>query len=164
MAAPQKICDPTSQNVRAFLKLLRWLENYPDDDDKVYYKLFGGATFTDTSKHPNQNKTTGWGKTSSAAGAYMILYGTWKEAYDNGVVTDFTPTSQDKLAWWKIGQRHAQVAVCGGRNTLLDAFSKLRAEWSSLPGASQSQVSQQAAMNRYELYLLQFAPAGQKTP
>jgi muramidase (phage lysozyme) len=87
----------------------------------------------------------------------MFVYGTWKEAYDKGIVPDFTPASQDILAWWKIGQRKAQIAVCGGRNNLDDAFKLLRPEWASLPGATQNQISAQDAKNKYETYLVAFS-------
>lgn len=145
------LCTISDPKVQAFLKLLRWLENYPRDD--TYNQMFGGLTFIDMTRHPNQLHTR-WGKSSNAAGAYMFLYSTWQEAMQKGVVSDFTPASQDKLAWWKIGRRHAQVAVCGGRATLDEAFRLLRLEWSSLPGAGQNQVSVQAAKNRYETYLI----------
>ncbi len=147
------LCTISDPKVQAFLKLLRWLENYPRDD--VYNQMYGGLTFTDMSRHPNQLHTR-WGKTSNAAGAYMALYSTWLEAVQKGVVSDYTPASQDTLAWWKIGKRHAQAAVCGGRGTLDEAFKLLRLEWSSLPGAGQNQVSVQAAKNRYETYLISF--------
>lgn len=152
-AAPCTIDDP---KVQAFLKLLRWLENYPQDD--VYNQRYGGIPFIDMSKHPNLLHTR-WGKTSNAAGAYMFLYSTWREAVQQGVVSDFTPASQDTLAWWKIGKRHAQAAVCGGRATLDDAFKLLCLEWSSLPGAGQNQVSAQAAKDRYDTYLTSFTDA-----
>ena len=115
--------------------------------------MYGGMTFTDISRHPNQPHIR-WGRKSTAAGAYMFLTGTWQEAVEAGVVSDFTPASQDTLAWWKIGQRHARPAVCGGRATLIVAFNLLRAEWSPLPGAAQSQVSMQGARDRYETYLV----------
>ena len=150
------LCTISDPKVQAFLKLLRWLENYPRDD--VYNQMYGGMTFTDMSRHPNQPHIR-WGKKSTAAGAYMFLTGTWQEAVEAGIVSDFTPQSQDPLAWWKIGQRHAQPAPCGGRTTLSTAFSLLRAEWSSLPGAGQSQVSMQSARDRYETYLVAFTHA-----
>jgi muramidase (phage lysozyme) len=154
------ICDPSSQNVQAFLKLLRWCENYPNDGASTYLTMYGGKVFTYTSQHPNVANTK-WGKTSTAAGAYMFLYTTWKEAKDKGIVDDFTPAAQDKLAWWKIGQRRAQAQVCGGRNTLENAIKLLRLEWASLPGASQNQISLQSAKNQYEKYLLEFSPVKQ---
>ena len=159
MASPTPpVCDPGCQNVRAFLKLLRWAENYPNDGDFVYYRLYGGKSFTVTTTHPNK-AIVAWGRPdpSTAAGGYMFTYPTWKAAQVKGIVADFTPASQDKLAWWRIGQRHAQAAVCGGRATLEVAVRLLRLDWASLPGASQSQISVQAARNRYEGYLLEFA-------
>lgn len=149
-------CDISNPNVKAFLKLLRWLENYPDDTDADYTRMFGGGKFSDMTKHPNVVNTK-WGKSSTAAGAYMFVYGTWKEAKDKGVIKDFSDASQDQLAWWKIGQRHAQVAVCAGSPSLEKAFQILRPEWSSLPGASQNQVSAQEAGHRYDIYLSQFS-------
>jgi len=114
MASPP-VCDPGCQNVRAFLKLLRWAVNYPNDGDFVYYKLYGGKSFTDTSRHPNRAiLTSGRPDPSTAAGAYMLTYPAWKAAQLKGIVADFTPASQDRLAWWRIGQRGAQRAEYAG--------------------------------------------------
>ena len=63
------------------------------------------------------------------------------------------PTSQDKVAWWIVGQSHAHDLVCAGRDRLDDAFTALSSQWSSLPGASQSQVSVTDAKARYDRYL-----------
>jgi muramidase (phage lysozyme) len=156
MASPP-VCDPGCQNVRAFLKLLRWAVNYPNDGDFVYYKLYGGKSFTDTSRHPNRAiLASGRPDPSTAAGAYMLTYPAWKAAQLKGIVSDFTPASQDRLAWWRIGQRGAQLAVCGGRNTLEQAFKLLQPEWAPLPGGAQGRISVQTARNRYEGYLLAF--------
>ena len=65
----------------------------------------------------------------------------------------FMPTSQDKVAWWIVGQSHAHDLVCAGRDRLDDAFTALSSQWSSLPGASQSQVSVTDAKARYDRYL-----------
>ncbi len=57
MRPPNPACNaglPTSQ---AFLKMLRWLENYPRDDDAVYYATHGNGTFTDASSDPNTPHT-----------------------------------------------------------------------------------------------------------
>jgi muramidase (phage lysozyme) len=48
-------------NLKAFLKLIRFAE-HKRDDDGVYYIVYGGSTFTDTSKHPNKAMTA-WGRT-----------------------------------------------------------------------------------------------------
>ncbi|GBQ96869.1 hypothetical protein AA23498_2753 [Acetobacter nitrogenifigens DSM 23921 = NBRC 105050] len=118
--------------------------------------MFGGGLFSDMTKHPNTQNSR-WGRQSTAAGAYMFVYPTWLEAYNKGVVRDFTPASQDKLAWWKIGKRGAQATVCNGKESLDMAFKLLRAEWASLPGATQNQVSIGQAKKQYDLYISQFS-------
>ncbi len=159
MASPALPCTADLAPCGAFLKLLRWLENYPRDDDGVYYVTYGGGTFSDASSHPNTPHKK-WGHTSTAAGAYQIVFGTWASAKRNGVAFDFMPASQDKVAWWIIGQSHAQALVCGGADRLDEAFAALSSQWSSLPGASQSQVSSAAAKARYGSYLQALSAVG----
>ena len=72
MASPVQDCTADLPTSRAFLKLLRWLEHYPRDDDGVYWVTYGGGTFSDGKSHPNKRHTK-WGHTSSAAGAYQIV-------------------------------------------------------------------------------------------
>ena len=125
-------CDINNVNVKAFLKLLRYAENVPRDDDQLYYRLFGGGMFTDISKHPNKRITIG-NYTSTAAGAYQILYSTWFKAKQDGIAFDFSPASQDAVA-----------------------FSKLKSRV-SLPGGSQSRMSLQAASQRFQTYVSEFS-------
>ena len=73
------------------------------------------------------------------------------------------PASQDKVAWWIIGQSHAQALVCGRADRLDEAFAAL-SQWSSLPGASQSQVSSAAAKARYGSYLQAVSTVGAAGP
>ena len=160
MSPPDAVCSPRLPASQAFLKMLRWLENYPRDDDGVYYATYGNGTFTDASKHPHKPHKK-WGRTSTAAGAYMLIFDTWDGARVRGIVFDFMPTSQDKVAWWLIGQSHAQALVCAGSDKLEQAFIALGSQWASLPGASQSQVSIAQAKARYALYLGQYS-AGAK--
>lgn len=156
MSLPDPACNASEPTAQAFLKLLRWLENYPRDDDAVYYATYGNGTFSDASKHPNTPHTK-WGRTSTAAGAYMIVYATWAGAKRNGICFDFMPASQDKVAWWIIGQSHAQALVCAGSGKLEQAFAALGSQWASLPGATQSQVSVAEAKARYEAYLAKYS-------
>jgi muramidase (phage lysozyme) len=61
-------------------------------------------TFSDYSDHPRQNIPIGRGpnagRTSSAAGKYQFLQGTWDEAKNALGLPDFSPESQDKAALW----------------------------------------------------------------
>ena len=147
-------CTITSPNVKAFLKLLRYAENMPRDDDEVYYRLFGGGTFTDSSKHPNRLVKMG-GYSSTAAGAYQILFSTWLEAKKFGIASDFSPASQDAIAFSKIESRGALGAVCAGK--LADVIPHLRNEWVSLPEGSQSHLSMSIAQDRFQKYQEEFA-------
>jgi muramidase (phage lysozyme) len=137
-------------DVAAFLKLIRFAEHHTDSDD-VYFLLYGGKQrFLDTGKHPNQ-RVKAWGKESTAAGAYQILYPTWYEAWKKGIVTDFSKASQDKLAIEKLRSRHALGYVQQG--DIDHAIPLLRNEWTSLPGASQSKMTMDEARTLFAKYL-----------
>lgn len=141
---------PEETNVAAFLKLIRFAEHRTDSDE-VYFLLYGGRqTFTDTSQHPNR-AITAWGHTSTAAGAYQILYLTWKEAKDKGVVSDFSKASQDKLARAKLQSRGALSAIQKG--DIERAIPFLRSEWTSLPGAKQSKMTMAQARVLFDQYV-----------
>lgn len=137
-------------NVAAFLRLIRYAEHHIDSDD-VYWVLYGGQQrFTDASKHPDK-AVTAWGHTSTAAGAYQILYATWKEARERGIVTDFSKASQDKLALEKLRSRHALAYVQQG--DIDHAIPLLRKEWTSLPGGSQSKMTMADARAVFAKYV-----------
>lgn len=145
---------PEEINVAAFLKLIRYAEHKTDSDD-VYFLLYGGRErFTDVSKHPNK-LISAWGRKSTAAGAYQILYPTWKEAKDKGIVLDFSKASQDKLATAKLTSRHAMGYVQKG--DLKNAIPLLRNEWASLPGASQSDLSMEKAQKLFDGYVAELS-------
>lgn len=120
-------------NLAAFLKFIRFAENTRDDDG-VYFLLYGGVrTFTDVSKHPDMH-IKAWGRTSTAAGAYQILYKSWREAKTKGIVRDFSKPSQDAFAIWKLRTRNALPYVKQG--DIEKAIPLLREEWTSMPGKS----------------------------
>lgn len=140
-------------NVKAFLKLIRFAE-HKREDDGVYYVIFGGGTFSDTSKHPNK-VVTRWGHTSSAAGAYQILHGTWEEAKKLGIMMDFTPASQDKFAIWKLNTRGALPFVEAGE--VEKAIARCVKEWRSLPGATQSGIKMADAKAKFQQYVGEYS-------
>lgn len=140
-------------NVKAFLKLIRYAE-HKREDDGVYFVIFGGGTFSDTSKHPNK-LVTRWGKTSTAAGAYQILNGGWEEAKKLGIIMDFTPASQDKFALWKLKTRGALPFVEAG--DVEKAVARLRNEWTSMPGASQSDFKMADAKAKFQQYVGEYS-------
>lgn len=64
---------------------------------KGYQTMFGGGTFTDTSKHPDTVISSG-GYKSAAAGAYQFLPGTWRSYADRLGLKSFAPAEQDLAA------------------------------------------------------------------
>jgi len=135
--------DPVEEaNVQAFLRLIRHAEHYPDSGDDTYDVLYGGGRFGSYATHPNR-AVTRWGHTSTAAGAYQILFGTWRDAKRRGLVNDFSPAAQDAIARDKLRSRGALPAVM--RGDVPTACASLRGEWTSLPGAAQSRMSMAVA-------------------
>jgi lysozyme len=129
-------------NVRAFLRAIRLGEGTSDEDG--YGRLVGGGQFTDFSKHPRKLV---WIKryrvNSSAAGAYQILWPTWKALCAQYDFPDFSPASQDEAAVALIAGRDALYDVIYGR--LAAAIDKCRLEWASLPGSPYGQRTEKYA-------------------
>lgn len=109
-------------------KLKAFLDLIGKSEGAKYNTLFGGKTFTDFSKHPNI--CVPYGSTcSTAAGKYQILKGTY-DTYAPGLgITDFSPSSQDKLAIKLIKQRGAYNLILAG--DIQTAIQKCGNEWAS---------------------------------
>lgn len=129
------------RNVEAFLRMVRVAEGTAGLSG--YSMLYGGGQFSGFAVHPNIAVTAG-GITSTAAGAYQILFGTWREAAAALLLPDFSPGSQDRAAVWLIRRRGALDDVVAGR--LDAAIAKCAPEWASLPGAPYGQPT--IAMDR----------------
>jgi muramidase (phage lysozyme) len=149
-------------NVAAFLRVLQQCEGTANAGDP--YRVCYGYTHTisDLSDHPAQtgewsgvtlpdamcaNAGFGSGCKSTAAGAYQMIRGTWKNLKSDLGLIDFGPDSQDAAAIELIRRRGALEDVKAGR--LEQAVYKVRAVWASLPGnyAKQGQRSiEQIAM------------------
>jgi muramidase (phage lysozyme) len=144
-----------AQSRSAFLKLLRFCE-FGRLDDQDYFTLYGFSKFTDQSTHPDQVFVVGKHKdgsniTSSPAGAYQIVFSTYSDAERAGVVSDFTPASQDKIALWLITHRGALTDIDAGK--IASAIGKLNRVWVSLPGGSHPKVSLARALALFQSYL-----------
>jgi muramidase (phage lysozyme) len=129
----------SAKNLRAFLQMIQYSEGTAGAN--AYRTLFGGGLFSDYSRHPNTRVTKGR-LTSTAAGAYQILYRTWLEVQQKLKLPDFSPFSQDKAAVELIRRRKALDDVLAGR--FLQAITKCRKEWASLPGAGYNQKENSA--------------------
>jgi len=122
------------QNLRAFLMMIQYAEGTTGGN--AYRTLFGGGLFYSFSQHPNIRVTKS-GITSTAAGAYQILYHTWTELQQALRLPDFTPASQDRGAIELIRRKGALADVLAGRITA--AIYKCRKVWASFPGAGYGQ-------------------------
>ena len=121
-------------NVAAFLWMIRSCEGTANANG--YRTLFGYEYFNDFSKHPNRAVTKG-GYTSTAAGAYQILYKTWLFVNTRVELPDFSPESQDIAAVELIRYRGALGDVMTG--DIRSAIQKCNKEWASLPGSPYGQ-------------------------
>lgn len=121
-------------NLRAFLLMIQYAEGTYGKE--AYRTLFGGQLFTGFSEHPAIAVTRS-GLTSTAAGAYQILYRTWQSLQQTIRLDDFSPANQDRAAVELIRRRGALEDVLAGR--LETGVTKCRKEWASLPGAGYGQ-------------------------
>jgi muramidase (phage lysozyme) len=104
----------------------------------------GGSTFRDYSKFP---EGIGPGGTSTAAGRYQFISGTWRSVASAAGLNDFSPENQDKGAWHLASTAyHAKTSgdletdLRAGGNDMKIAGA-LGPIWPSLPGGSQSHQS-----------------------
>ena len=121
-------------NLKAFLTMIQYAEGTYGAN--AYRTLYGGQLFNSYAQHPDIAITKG-GITSTAAGAYQILYRTWVSVQQGLGLTDFKPASQDRAAVELIRRRGALEDVVAGRFDV--AIYKCRKEWASLPGAGYGQ-------------------------
>ena len=135
------LADP---NLQAFLRVIRAGEGTADDDG--YRRHFGGELFESFADHPRRAITKGMaGKsyTSTAAGAYQFLQGTWGECAQALGLSDFSPASQDLAAVFLIDRRGALADVLAGR--IEAAIARCAKEWASLPGSPYGQPTRSLA-------------------
>ncbi|HWX48122.1 MAG TPA: glycoside hydrolase family protein [Roseomonas sp.] len=152
------------------------LDTIAGTESPGYDVLYGGRRFSDYSRHPNVANVIGSGpnrgRTSTAAGRYQFLKGTWDEAATALDLKDFSPASQDRAAWW-LAQRDYRART--GRDLMADLRSgdpavragigpALSRTWTSLPGGIEEGTSQSRFLGRLAAATAQYqggAPAGQ---
>ena len=136
------------------------LDTIAGTESPGYDVLYGGERFSDYSRHPNVAKTIlngpNAGRTSTAAGRYQFLKGTWDEAAAALGLNDFSPANQDKAAWW-LAQRDYRART--RRDLGADLASNdpavraligpaLSRTWTSLPGGIEAGTSQDRFLSR----------------
>ena len=102
----------TYDNLKAFLTMIQYAEGtYGQNAYRMHY---GGQLFNSYARHPNIAITRS-GITSTAAGAYQILYRTWASVQQALQLPDFSPASQNRAAIELIRRRGALEAVLSVR-------------------------------------------------
>lgn len=143
----RKTFDPVAGvRLRAFLKCLREWECHGEPDDakryfllNLYSPIDGKYTFSDAAEHPYASVKAG----STAAGAYQILYPTYKlyRAPRFGLPAGFAPLLQDRMAVAmledvKDSPTKPTKSALGEirKGNVREAVGMLAKQWSSLPG------------------------------
>lgn len=144
-------------NLNAFLLMIRTAEGTYDSSKfftltSGYFALFGWDTennqdntfsyATAEKGHPNikAKYTNKAGKEiiTTAAGAYQIIYGTYKDIITNyNLPTNFLVNNQDAIATAILKRRGAYNLVLDGKFN--EAVKLCRKEWASLPDSNVNQ-------------------------
>lgn len=126
-----------------------------------YDVIFGGQKFADYSDHPRIDVaiTSGpnAGKTSSAAGKYQFLKGTWDQYKKKLGLKDFSPESQDKAAWAlaqdayrdSTGGDLSEALTSGDPQIIAGVGKALAPIWTSLPGGIEQGTNSNRFVNAY---------------
>lgn len=138
MATRQELEKALSNpNVRKMLDVIANAEGVKHG----YNTIFGNERSDDLKAHPNVKKeftqTDGKKNSTTAAGRYQFLKGTWDKVSKKYGLTDFSPKNQDLAAVALILGRGALGDVMKGDFT--KAVGKLGGEWASLPSSPYAQ-------------------------
>lgn len=138
MATRQELEKALSNpNVRKMLDVIANAEGVKHG----YNTIFGNERSDDLKAHPNVKKeftqTDGKKNSTTAAGRYQFLKGTWDSVSKKYGLTDFSPKNQDLAAVALILGRGALGDVIKGDFT--KAVGKLGGEWASLPSSNYAQ-------------------------
>lgn len=113
-------------------------------DYNVMYSPEGRRYFSDFSDHPNKPATItegpNKGETSSAAGKYQFLVGTWRDMQGALGLADFSPENQDIAAWHLAQQDYkaatgrdlVQALQSGSPEAIIGAKRVLEGTWEGL--------------------------------
>ena len=127
----------SNPNVRKILDVIAKAEGVKHG----YNTIFGNERTEDLKAHPNIKKeftqTDGKKNSTTAAGRYQFLKGTWDSVSKKYGLTDFSPKNQDLAAVALILGRGALGDVIKGDFT--KAIGKLGGEWASLPSSPYAQ-------------------------
>ena len=125
-------------NARKFLDLLSYTEGTQKNG---YATAFGGGRINDLSKHPRTSsgftQTDGKKNTTTAAGRYQFLSGTWDEQAKKLGLSDFGAKSQDLAALSLAADSGALKSILSG--DFKTAIDKTGGKWASLTSSPHPQ-------------------------
>lgn len=131
-------------NAQAFLSMLSDAEA---TNVNGYSTAFGGGKLPSLAAHPlaaaGFTETTGKKNTTTAAGRYQFLAGSWGDAQKALKLKDFGPESQDLAALYLLKRAGGLDAALKGDFTA--AVAKAAPVWASLPGSPYPQAKRSAA-------------------
>lgn len=122
------LADPNVQKMLALIK---------NTEHADYNTLVGGSKLDNLAWHPNKVVKLNKKLSSSAAGAYQFLSGTWKSLAKELDLNDFSPRSQDIAAIRLLEQNGSLKDVLKGN--FASAVKKSSKTWASLPGSPYGQ-------------------------
>lgn len=127
--------------------------------DVVYTPKGKVKTFSDFSKHPRiYTKIPSGphkGEYSSAAGKFQITAATYDRVAPLLGITDFTPASQKKIAWYLAQEKVPslqQILETGDKASVQAAARKLSGVWTSLEGGIEDKTSDEGFYDAYDKY------------
>lgn len=130
--------DAGGQNVVAFLDALKHSEGTADKGDDGYNVIVGGDLFSDYSRHPDIRVwIPRYNVSSTAAGAYQLIFRTWGALQSQLQLPDFSPLSQDKACIELVKQHGALQVLQAGK--FQSTVYRCAREWASLPGSTAGQ-------------------------
>jgi muramidase (phage lysozyme) len=135
---PSQSDAETQARVQALLAVIRRFESGDD-----YQALVGGGQFFDFSVHPFTVLPTvhlvinGRTVPTTAAGAYQINLSTYHDFAARQGLADFSPATQDALAYAILADTGAVDALAAG--DIQTAFNYAARRWASLPGSTAGQ-------------------------
>ena len=142
-----------TQRISTFLRCIREFECQAEKDDSKCYQMLntplpsGERCFSIYKTHPWDGRGKPL-KSSTEAGAYQILSGTWQAIFYKGLIETngdfFNPTVQDRIAVMKLEDRGVLHLIRTGR--IKEALEyrgpngglALCSEWTSLPGRKEN--------------------------
>lgn len=137
---------PLTPQEKKWLAAISYAEGtYKPGKGPQYNIMFGGGTFSDLSKHPDQVVRSSR-NASAAAGAFQFMPGTWAAVSKKIGARDFGPEAQNRAALELIRQR----GVDPTRDPITpQTVAKLAPEWASLPTAKGTSYYPNQSVKRF---------------